>query len=51
MIFFSIIIGFVFGLQLGTKIYADPHIEHTHNLLRKYIKEVKKTTTRPGDSE
>ena len=42
MVFFSVIIGFVLGLKFGIKIYANPEVEQTHKVIRKYIKELKK---------
>ena len=50
MIFFSVIIGFVMGLNLGGEIYANPQVEETHRQIRKYIKELKKVTLKPEDT-
>jgi hypothetical protein len=39
--FFSLIIGFTFGLKLGYKIYDNPEVDETLFYLRRMLKDAK----------
>lgn len=40
----SILIGGFLGFRLGKRIFADPLMENTHQMIRDYIKQCKKTS-------